>query len=85
MEMDVEVSFKHARSNHLFSGRCIDLSHTGLQFETSEPVSEGEILSVTIDLGNDKFQPMKAVLDVKRVEITDSGQYRAAGQLRDIQ
>lgn len=67
MEMDVPLSFTRDGAAGTLSGRCIDMSHTGMRIETRTLLSTGERINVDLDLGNPKFEPMRARLEVLRV------------------
>ncbi len=67
MEMDAPLSFTRDGYAGILTGRCIDMSHTGMRIETRIPLSPGERITVNIDLGNPKFEPMRARLEVLRV------------------
>jgi len=84
MEMDTGLSFKRDGSATVYSGRCLDLSHTGMQIETETVLSTGERIAVSLDLGNPQFEPMRAHLEVLRVEERPDGGYLIAGKILDI-
>ncbi len=84
MEMDTRLSFTRDGSDTVFSGRCLDLSHTGMQMETATALSAGERLAVSLDLGNPRFEPMHARIEVLRVEGLPGGRYRVAAKMLDI-
>lgn len=67
MEMDAPLSFTREGAPGTHTGRCIDMSHTGMRIETGTPLSPGERITVDLDLGNPKFNPMRARLEVMRV------------------
>ena len=79
LEVDAELTYIVTDDNTTYSGRCKNLSHSGIQFITENALSEGKSVEVTIDTGSSKFKPMKARVEIIRVEPSEDNCYRAAG------
>ncbi len=84
MAIGTELTFNISGENKTFKGFCKNLSHTGIQFDTAEALSEAKLLEVVIDSKTDKFQPMKATINVIRVEQITDKQYRVSGEILDF-
>ncbi|MBI4710810.1 MAG: PilZ domain-containing protein [Nitrospirae bacterium] len=81
MRIDSEVTCKIDGNEKTFKGFCKNLSHTGILFETGEPVSLSQSLSVVIETGTNKFRPLQAVIDIVRVEQQADNNYEVAGRI----
>ena len=67
MEMNTGLAFRRDGTGTVYSGRCLNLSHTGIQIETETALAPGERIAMSLDLGNPKFQPVQASMEVLRV------------------
>ena len=83
MHVDAEISFTIPGDNSSFKGQCRNLSHSGIQFITGQALSEGQSLEIVIDTKSDKFQPMKALVEIIRVEPSEDNQYETAGIIKE--
>ena len=63
-------------------GFCEDLSHSGIRFTTSQALKKGESVEIELNTKDLKFKPLKAAVEVLRVEVADD-RYRVAGIIRD--
>jgi hypothetical protein len=52
-------------------------------FTTEQALPEGQSLELTIDTKSNKFQPMKALVEIIRVEPSGNDQYRNAGIIKE--
>ena len=68
MPVNAELTYNIPGDNQTYTGVCNDLSHTGIFFITEQSLSNGQTLEVTIDSRDSKFEPMKATVEVIRVE-----------------
>lgn len=68
MDVRANITCKNMATGEEITGSCINLSHTGIKFETNELIKKGSELQVTVNVDNDKITPLKADLLVKRVE-----------------
>ncbi len=84
MAIGTELTFNVSGENRTFKGFCKNLSHTGIQFETAEALPGGKLLEVVIDSKTDKFEQMKATINVIRVEQITDKQYSVAGEILDF-
>ncbi len=84
MEIDTGFEFKIPGNGKTCKGTLKNLSHTGMQFVTSEEVSLNLTVDVFIDMGHNKFKPMEGRLTILRVEHLPDGAFLVAGKLNDI-
>jgi hypothetical protein len=68
-------------SSDLFSGMCNNMSHSGIHFSAQNTIPVGTSLEVSIDLQNDKLRPLKAVVEVVRVDATAVSTFGIAGKI----
>jgi hypothetical protein len=81
LEVDADVAFTIVGENKTYIGQCRNLSHSGIQFETEKAPPEGHSLEITIDTKSTKFKPMKAIIEIIRVEESTDNQYKVAGKI----
>jgi c-di-GMP-binding flagellar brake protein YcgR len=79
LQVDAELTYTVPDDNTTYRGRCKNLSHSGIQFITENALSEGKSVEVTIDTRSSKFKPMKARVEIIRVEPSEDNNYKAAG------
>ncbi len=79
---DINFSIPDDTNEHI--GQCINLSHSGILFDTEYGLSEGQTLKVFIDTKSEKFQPMNATIQVIRVETAAENQNRIAGKILEF-
>ncbi len=69
MAVNADLTYNIQGETQSYTGKCKDLSHTGLFLETENAITKGQVLEVTIDSNNSQFEPMKATVEVIRVEL----------------
>jgi hypothetical protein len=79
--LKTELTYTLTGNSNLFSGMCNNLSHSGIHFSTQNVLSEGSSLDVTIDPKNNKFRPLKAVVEVIRINVDIGSTYGIAGKI----
>jgi hypothetical protein len=82
MSINAAMKFSIEGKKNNVDGLCEDLSHTGIRFTTSQALKKGESVYVELDTKNVKFKPLKAAVEILRVEAADD-RYRVAGIIRD--
>lgn len=85
MAMNTCVSFTITGTPHRHTGICKNLSHSGIRVETDIDIKPGAVLNVTIDLGNPKFAPLKATVEVVRVDPIRNSCYSIGGKITGMQ
>ena len=85
MTMDAELTYIIRGKTTVNNGICKDLSHSGIKLETERALTIGTVLEVTIDLGNPKFKPIKAELEVIRIEKAKNNRFAVAGKILGIE
>ena len=85
MTMDAKLTFNIRGNKTSHKGTCKDLSHSGIKLETGKALTIGTVLHVSIDLGNPKFKPMKAELEVIRIEKAKGNRFAVAGKVLGIE
>ena len=83
MQVDAEITYTMPGDNNTFTGQCMNLSHSGIQFVTGQALPEGHSVEIIIDTKSEKFQPMKALVQIIRVEPSGDDQYRTAGIIKE--
>ena len=68
MNVDAEVTFTLHGETNARKGKCRNLSHSGIQFETEKPLSEGKCMELIVDTKSKKFRHMIVKVEVLRVE-----------------
>lgn len=81
MTINSEITFAVNGAENIFKGFCMNLSHSGILFETKEPLSTSQSLNITIDTGSSRFKPLKAAVNIIRVEQTADERYAVAGEI----
>ena len=85
MTMDAKLTFHVRGKKSTYKGICKDLSQGGIKFETNKALTIGTTLDVTIDLGSPKFKPMKAELEIIRIEKAENNNYAASGKVLGLE
>ena len=83
LQLKTDLTYTLTGSNSLFSGMCNNLSHSGIHFSTQNVLSEGSSLEVTIDSKNEKIRPLKASVEVIRINADAGGTYGIAGKIME--
>lgn len=81
MPINAELTYSIKGESASFKGQCINLSHSGIQFETSKHLREGVSLDITIDTRSDVFKPMHATVEVLRIDPLENSGYRVSGKI----
>ena len=81
MVLLTNLTYTITGSSSLFSGMCNNLSHSGIHFSTQNVLSKGSSLEVTIDSQNEKIRPLKASVEVIRINANVGGTYGVAGKI----
>ncbi len=81
MSVTADVQYFISRENKTYTGKCLNLSHAGIQFETGKALEEGTSLEITIDTKSKKFKPMDVVVEILRVEAVEKSTYKVAGKI----
>jgi hypothetical protein len=79
MDISSEIDFCQSGSSVNFKGLTLDLSASGLSFETETPVAVGDTLAVVVNPGVDITPPLEITLSVTRVDKMDENLYQVAG------
>ena len=85
MDVNAKINCKNNETGEEITGSCMNLSHTGIKFETKEPVKKGTKYQITVNVDGDKINPLKAELLVIRVEKNKKTEkYRISGELSNV-
>ena len=82
MPINAAMKFSMEGKKSNIDGFCEDLSHTGIRFTTRQALKKGESVEIELNTKDLKFKPLKAAVEVLRVEVADD-RYRVAGIIRD--
>lgn len=85
MSIDKPLTFTLDDHSELYAGFCKNLSHTGIMFITEQHLSEGHSIKVTMGSKTEQFKPLRASVEIVRVEPNGNNRYEIAGRLIDIQ
>jgi hypothetical protein len=85
MNIDTEIKCKICGTNEEFTGKCKNLSHTGLQLATSKHLKEGTELDISLKIDSGLGRPpLSAKLTVKRISKIEDEQFLVSGKLSDV-
>ena len=84
MDVDADISFKIRDDDKIHRGKCIDLSHDGIKFETGVKLPTGTILKAVITLENSNVNPLGSSIVVLRIEESQPGRFIVAGKMFDV-
>jgi hypothetical protein len=85
MNIDTEIKCKIRGTKEEFTGKCKNLSHTGLQFLTSKHLKEGTEIDVSLKIDSGLGRPpLNAKFIAKRISRTADEQYLVSGKLSDV-
>lgn len=83
LQVDAEVTYTVSGESNAYRGQCMNLSHSGIQFVAGQALSKGQSIEIVIDTKSEKFQPMKALVEIIRVEPSGDNNYNTAGIIRE--
>ena len=78
------MSFRLAGKPATHQGFCINISGSGVLFETESPLAKGTAVEIHLVPQRGLATPLTALIEVVRCVATDAGQYRIAGAIRGI-
>lgn len=85
MDVRAKISCINNETGKKITGSCLNLSHTGVKFETTELIKKGTKLQITVDVDGNKISPLKADMLVTRVEKSKkTNKYYISGELRNV-
>ncbi len=78
-----EITYKKKNETDTLKGEVIELSASGLSFQTKHPLSIGTTLDISV-IPETKITPsLNAIIEVKRVT-PDNNQYKIAAEIKQI-
>lgn len=83
MPTKCEVSYRENNENSILQGEVIDLSASGLLFQTDQPLTIGKTLEVSITPETKITPPLNAIVEVKRVT-SENNLYKIAAEIKQI-
>lgn len=81
MIMNTDLTYTLPGNSQLYAGFCNNLSHSGIHFSTQNALSAGTSLDVTIKPQSDKLSPLKARVEVIRVDPGADSAFGIAGRV----
>ena len=84
MKTNCGMSFKRVASGTQTHALCLDISASGILFETTEPVEVGRALEVRTFPSDRITPPITTLVEVIRCAKTDEGHYRIVGVIKGI-
>lgn len=83
MQVEGDVICKEHVTGRIVKGSALDLSHTGVRFETPELMTEGMTFAITISIGTGGAKPLQADFIVRRVQ-KDRDKYIVSGEMSNV-
>ena len=84
MDIDCDLTFRAADSDHFYQGHCTSLSGSGVAFVAEEQFDVGKGLEINIVPKSSVTPPMTAYVEVVRSKPLEKGQYEIAAVIRSI-
>lgn len=85
MPIESPLTYSVDGQSNLYSGFCKNLSHSGIFFTTEQSLSKGQSISVTLGSKSEQFNPMKASIEIIRVQFSNDSKFGIAGKILKIQ
>lgn len=82
LTINADLTYTRFHDNNMHSGFCKNLSYTGILFITEQNLSPGDSVVVTLDTKSSNFTPLKARVEVVRIEPADN-KYTVAGKITE--
>jgi hypothetical protein len=83
MYVNAELTFNFENGNEKYPGVTLDLSGSGLRFETLQEVQESTKLSLALQSINGAVPPLNGTIEVKRVQ-KEGEKYIVSGEFHQI-
>ncbi|HYE34801.1 PilZ domain-containing protein [Methylocaldum sp.] len=84
MQAHCKMSFRLADGDAVYEGACVNISGSGILFETDTTVDAGKAVEVRLVPDNKITPPLTAYIEVIRCTETEAGRYRIAGAIKGI-
>lgn len=84
MTVNSDINFSVSGENENRKGRCFDLSHRGIQFETDRPVKIGDIIEAHLLSENTLFEPMHITFTTLRIKKGTGDEWIVTGEIIKI-
>jgi len=81
MILNTDLSYTLTGTSQVYSGFCNNLSHTGIHFSAQNPVPEGTSLEITIEPQDNKIRPLRATVEVIRIDHSSDNTVGIAGRI----
>lgn len=85
MKIDAEVVLEAEGSGKKYTGKCKDLSGTGMLIELPEALNAGDTFSTSLPSNNPAFPPFNTVVKVLRCQALDNGAYMIGVEITTVQ
>jgi hypothetical protein len=84
MNTDTVIRYKPVGSDESYSGRCVNLSASGVLFITSQHFEPGTLVHINITPDKALVAPLEATVEVVRAQPDNDGGYAIAGQIKQL-
>jgi hypothetical protein len=84
MTTDSVITFKEQGQSVIHKGQCINLSAAGVLFTSAQKMLPGTLLDINITPEPAVVAPLNATVQVVRTQLSDSGGYAIAGEIKVI-
>lgn len=84
MQAHCRMTFKRADAGAIHEGLCLNISGSGILFQSDRPVEPGKAMEIHTQPANKITPPLTAYIEVTRCTRTDGGFYLIAGAIKGI-
>lgn len=84
MQADCKMTYRLADTRNYREGSCVNLSGSGILFESESPVDAGMALEVRLEPANRITPPLIAYIEVIRCTRVGDNRYSIAGVIKGI-
>lgn len=84
MDVDCDVTYKLANSEHVKTGRCMTLSGAGVSFIADQACEPGLAMEISIIPKTTLTPPMTAFIEVVRCNKREADQFEIAAVIKSI-
>jgi c-di-GMP-binding flagellar brake protein YcgR len=79
-----KIEYRVMGSKETYHGECINLSAGGVLFTSTQNVTPGTLMEISIKPEQLLVNPLDATIKVVRSQNTPGGHYAIAGQIKDL-
>lgn len=84
MNAECQMEFSHLGTGEKGTGHSINLSAAGILFRTSDKLTQGSSLEISVMPVNNVTPPLNALIEIIRVVSVDNDEYKIAATIEGI-